>query len=175
MKKMDFFEVVNKRKAVRKYFPGKKIPDDNIQKILETVSLAPSARNLQSYKIFVAKTPKVINKIFQVCYNQRLDFVKNAALILIFCTDPGKAEEHFGERGKKLYALQDATIAATYAILTATALGYASCWVGNFKEEEIKKILNTKLHPVAAIIIGFPDENPERKPRKPLDILADFI
>lgn len=172
---MDFFEVVAKRKAVRRYVPGKKIPKSDLRKILETVSLAPSARNLQSYKIFVAKTPKVTNKIFQVCYNQRSDFIKNAALILIFCTDPRKAEEHFGERGKKLYALQDATIAATYAILAATALGFASCWVGNFKEEEIKKILNTKLHPIAAIIIGYSTDQPERPERKPIKLLAEFI
>ena len=172
---MEFFEVIEKRRAVRKYLPGKKIPIKDVNTILETVSLAPSARNLQSYKIFVAKTEDVINKIFQVYYNQRSDFIKNAALILIFCTDPVRAKEQFGERGEKLYSLQDATIAASFALLTATALGYASCWVGNFAEGEMQKILGTKLRPVASIIIGYADEYPERSPRKPLHSLAEFI
>lgn len=172
---MEFFEVIQKRRAVRKYVPGKKIPLEDINKILQTVNLAPSARNLQSYKIFVARTKNMINKIFRVYYNQRSDFIKNAALILIFCTDPTRAKEQFGERGEKLYSLQDATIATSFALLTATALGYASCWVGNFAEREMQKILGTKLRPIATIIIGYSHEQPERPFRKSLHSLAEFI
>lgn len=172
---MDFFKVITKRQSIKKYLPGKTIPDKDINKILEMVSLAPSAKNLQSYKIFVAKDREPIEKLFPCYYNQRSDFIKNAALILIFCQDPNQAEEHFGERGKNLYSLQDATISATYAMLTATALGYGSCWVGNFETDEVQKVLKTTLIPVASIIIGYPDENISRKKRKPLDLLAEVI
>jgi len=172
---MDFFEVVKKRKAIRKYIAGRQIPEADIAKILETASLAPSARNLQGYKIFAAKTPTAAEKIFKACYNQRSDFIKNAALILVFCTDPEATINQFGARGEKLYALQDATIAATFALLSATALGYASCWVGNFREKEIQEILQTPLLPVAAIVIGYSEEHPERPPRKPLEYLAKAI
>lgn len=167
--------MVDKRKSVRSYIAGKTIPKKDIDKILQTVSLAPSAKNLQSCKIFVADNYTSVNKIFPCFFNQRPDFIKNAAVILVFCTNPKQAEEYFGERGKTLYALQDATIAATYAVLAATALGYASCWVGNFKEDEMQKALNTDLRPIAAIIIGYSQENPERQPRKPLNILAEII
>ena len=172
---MDFLEVVNKRKAVRKYLPNKKIPPDNVQKILETISLAPSAKNLQSYKVFAVEKSGIIAQVSKACYSQKENFIQNAALILIFCTDSDKAVEYFGERGESLYTLQDATIAATYAILAAANFGYASCWVGNFKEEEVKKILKTDLRPVAVIVIGYPNEEPERKERKPLNLLAEFI
>lgn len=171
---MEFFEVVQKRKAIRKYLPGKTIPQKDIDRILDTINLAPSAKHLQSFKVFVVKSKAGIEKIFQSCYNQQPDFIRNAALILIFCTDPKNAIEYFGERGN-MYALQDATIAATFTMLVATDLGYDSCWVGNFKENGVKKALKTNLTPVAAIIIGISNEDPVRPDRKPLDILSETI
>lgn len=171
---MDFFDVINKRKAVRKYTPDKKIPENDINKILNTANLAPSAKHLQSYKIFVAKSKKAREGIFHSCYNQKSDFVRNASVILIFCKDSKDAQVQFGERGK-LYSLQDATIAASYSMLAATALGYGSCWVGNFNEEEVKKVLNTSLIPIAVIVIGFSNENPERPLRKSIETLAEII
>lgn len=172
---MNFFQVIQKRKAIRKFLPGKSIPKEDVQKILETINLAPSAKNLQSYKVFVAKDKQSIKKISFICYNQKEDFIRNAALILVFCIDPKKAEEDFGERGRQLYTVQDASIAATFSILTATALGYGSCWIGNFREEEMKEFLKTNLKPVSVIVIGYPDEDPPQKPRKPLKELAKFV
>jgi nitroreductase len=172
---MEFFDVIQKRKAIRKFKSNHGIADTDLTKLLETISLAPSARNLQGYKVFIATSKEKIEQIYNSCYNQRSDFINNAALILVFCTDPKKSIEMFGKRGENLYALQDATIAASYAQLTATALGYGSCWVGNFKEDEIKKIVQTDLTPISLIIIGIPDENPERNPRKSLDQISQIV
>lgn len=172
---MEFFEVIKKRKAVRKFIPQKKIQKEDVDKILKAVDLAPSAKNLQSYKLFIVQSENIIGEVSQACYSQKADFIRNAALILIFCTDPKSATEYFGERGEKLYSLQDATIAGTYAILAATDLGYSSCWVGNFDDGNMQRVLRTRLKPVAAIIIGYSNEDPQRPPRKQLDILAKFI
>lgn len=172
---MDFFQVVNKRKAIRNFIPHKKIPLKDIRKIIKTVDLAPSAGNLQAYKVFVVEDEFNRERLYKACYNQRSDFIKNASLILVFCTDPDQSKEKYGKRGEELYTLQDTTIAATFIMLAATALGYASCWVGSFKEQEICKILNTSLKPVAAITIGYTDENPVRPKRKPLSALIKYL
>jgi len=169
---MDFFQVIRQRKAVRKFVPQKKIPPQDVKKILETINLAPSAGNLQSYQAFVAEDDLTKEKIYRACYNQRSNFIQNSSLILIFCTDPNQLKDKYGQRGKKLYALQDATIAATFAMLTATALGYATCWVGSFQDKELQEILKTRLTPVAAIIIGYQAENPQRPSRRPLGFLV---
>jgi len=94
---------------------------------------------------------------------------------LIFCLDPEMSEKQFGERGKNLYSLQDATIAATFAMLTATALGYATCWVGNFDELEVKRVLKTSLRPVASIIVGYSKENPNRPERNKAKTISEII
>ncbi len=172
---MDFFQVIRQRKAVRKFVPQKKIPPQDVKKILETINLAPSAGNLQSYQVFVAEDDLTKEKIYQVCYNQRSDFIQNSSLILIFCADPNQLKDKYGQRGKELYTLQDATIAATFAMLAATALGYATCWVGSFQDRELQKILKTQLAPVAVIIIGDAAETPERPKRKPLSSIIKHL
>ncbi|OGF99660.1 hypothetical protein A2Y99_01325 [Candidatus Gottesmanbacteria bacterium RBG_13_37_7] len=171
---MDFLEVVRKRKTVRKYIVGKVISDKDIRKILDIINLAPSAKNLQSFKVLVVKSPKKRLEVAKACYNQRSDFVQNASLILVFCSDPGLSIDNFGQRGE-FYSLQDATIAASFALLAITECGYSSCWIGNFKEKELQKVLSSKLHPIAIITVGYPDENPERKPRKALTELAQYF
>jgi len=54
-------EVVKKRKAIRKYL-DKSVSDELVSKILETVNLAPSAGNLQAFKILIIKTKSVFDK-----------------------------------------------------------------------------------------------------------------
>jgi nitroreductase len=70
-----------------------------------------------------------------------------------------------------LYALQDATIAASYAQLAAVAAGLASAWVGDFDELAVRAALNipSELRPIALIAIGTAAEVPEETPRRPLD------
>lgn len=172
---MNFFEILKKRKAIRQFFPGKKIPAQDIKKILKVIDFAPSAGNLQSYKVFAICDRGKISRFAEFCSRKNPEFIPSSSLILVFCTDPRAAQERFGERGESLYSLQDATIAVSFAMLAATACGYGTCWVGAFEEEKVKKILRTKLRPVAALVIGYKAEEPARKPRKPQEEMVKFI
>jgi nitroreductase len=172
---MNLFQILEKRKSIRQFIPGKKIPDGDIKKILKVINLAPSAGNLQSYKVFAIKNKDKRIGFAKFCNRQNPEFIPSSSLILVFCTNPKNAKERFGVRGENLYSVQDATIAASFAVLAATALGYGSCWVGSFQEEPVKKILRTKLLPVAALIIGFGNEDPERKARKPQEEMVEYI
>jgi len=172
---MDFKTVINNRKAVRRFIPNKRISDQDIQTILKTVNLAPSAGNMQSFRIFVVKSKKSIGKIFETVNRKSSDFIPNAVAIFVFCADPEKSATRFGDRAHSLFAIQDATIAATYAILTATDLGYATCWVGSFQEELMKDAVDTNLTPVAAIVLGYPAESPTHPPRKEIHDIVKIL
>ena len=93
---------------------------------------------------------------------------------MVFCVN-AKASAKYGKRGETLYCIQDATIAAAYSQLAATALGFSSVWVGSFDEEEAKRVLKTDLRPVAIICFGYPDESPYATPRKSLDEVFEEI
>jgi len=63
---------------------------------------------------------------------------------------------------------QDPMIAVEHIILAATALGYGTCWIGAFNEDEVKRILKIpkNLAVIALLPIGVPDESPPPRPRK---------
>jgi nitroreductase len=99
------------------------------------------------------------------------DFLAEAPIVLAFCANPGRNEDRYRKRGAALYCIQDATIAAAYAQLAASALGLASCWVGAFDETAVARVLRAPppIRPVALIALGYAAEAPERPRRWPLD------
>lgn len=169
IKIMDFEEVVRKRQSIRR-FEEKEIPEEKIRNILELANLSPSAGNLQARKVFLIKDKETKERI-----TSGRDFISEAGVVLVVCADQNESAE-YGEWGRELYSIQDATIFTSYLQLAATSLGLASCWVGAFDEEEIKRILNIPegLKPIAILPIGYPAEKPTRTPRKKLeDIVLD--
>ncbi|HJK26999.1 MAG TPA: nitroreductase family protein, partial [Methanocorpusculum sp.] len=66
-----------------------------------------------------------------------------------------------------MFAVEDATIAATYMMLAAHARRLHTCWVGAFDDGEVKGILDLPAHirPVALLCVGrgeAPSRGPER-------------
>ncbi|MEM5829537.1 MAG: nitroreductase family protein [Candidatus Aenigmatarchaeota archaeon] len=168
---MEFFNVLKKRRSVRA-FTSRPIEESKIRQILEASNSAPSAGNLQSYEIFLVVDEKKKRELALASFAQ--SFVAEAPLVLVFCANPVRAEKRYGKRGRNLYCIQDATIAATYAQLAAVDLGLASCWVGAFDEKEILRILGNPadLIPVAVIPIGYPAEEPKPTSRRKLEELV---
>lgn len=80
-----------------------------------------------------------------------------------------------GMRGEHLFSIQDATIAASYAQLAATALGLASVWIGNFNEKSVQKIIKTTLRPISILPIGYPHESPQSKKTKKINEIVRSI
>lgn len=160
---MDFFEVIEKRRSVRAYL-SRDVEEDKLKKVLDAALQAPSAGNLQAYRIFLTKNPEMRERLAEASFGQQ--FVAEAPVVLVFCALPEKSSARYGKRGAELYCIQDATIAASYAQLAATALGLATCWVGAFDDDAVKKILALKKErPVAILPLGYAAETP-RKPKR---------
>jgi nitroreductase len=178
-KELSFFKTVEKRRSVRS-FSKKPVEKSKIQKILRTAWMSPSAMGMQNFKIFVVEEQRKKEKLVKATYDQ--EYV-NSNLVLIFCTD-SKRIKFMGNRGKQLLSVQDATIAASYSQLAATALGLSSVWVGHFasysqlaatalglssvwvghfKEKAVAEIIKTKLRPVVILPIGYANEKPKAK------------
>lgn len=162
---MEFFDVVEKRRSIRA-FKNKEVEKEKLDKILNAIYLAPSAGNLQSRKILVITKQEEKKKLCEASLGQNC--LKEAPVILVFFAIPKESEQKFGARGRDLYAIQDATIACTFAELAATALGLASVWVGAFHEDSIKKALNAPIGyvPIAMLPIGYANEEPKERTRK---------
>lgn len=170
----DFFETVRHRRSVRKYQSGRPIEEEKLHAILETACAAPSAGDLQSYRIMVVTDYQERDALRHAAHEQ--SFLAEAPICLVFCADAARAGERYGERGSKLYALQDATIATAYAQLAVVAAGLGSTWIGDFDQEKVSKLLKLKenLCPVALLSIGYPAELPPLTPRRLLSEVVSF-
>jgi nitroreductase len=165
----DFFETVRHRHSIRKFRDDLPVETEKLHAILEMACAAPSAGDLQSYRIYVIQDAAKRELLSKATMNQ--PFIADAPVSLLFCSDPQRAASKYGARGEKLYALQDATIAATYAQLAIVAAGLGSTWVGQFDEEKLKASLGLEagLEPVAILCVGYPAELPEESPRRHLN------
>ncbi|GAB4357892.1 MAG: nitroreductase family protein [Gammaproteobacteria bacterium] len=171
----DFFETVRHRHSVRKYYPDMPVEEEKLHAILEMACAAPTAGDLQSYRIIAVKDAETREAICRSTKEQ--DFLCQAPVNLIFCADTRRAEQAYGERGKTLYAIQDATIAAAYAQLAIVAAGLGTAWVGYFDEAALSETLKLDegVRPIAIITVGYPAELPEPTPRRPLDEIVKVV
>ena len=149
--KIIFFDLISARHSVRA-FKEKLLSDESIERILTATNKAPSAGNLQSYKIFIVIKKEDKMKLAIAAHEQK--FIESASVVLVFCADPTTASKEYGSRGKELYCMQDATIACSYAQLAAHALGLSSVWVGSFDEKKVSESLSPQndLRPVSMLV-----------------------
>ena len=169
---MDFLHFADERYSCRK-FSDREVEQEKIDKILEAAIAAPTAVNLQPYKIWVVREPKNIDKI-----KLSTQFTFGAKLILIV----GANEQEGWVRGfdKKHFAQIDASIVATHIILAAQSLGLGSTWVGYFENVKLKsmfpKINDYEI--VGLFPIGYPadDAKPATRhtDRKPVEELVEY-
>lgn len=161
---MEFQRLVELRHSVRKY-SADPVDPAAIERILHAVSRAPSAGNLQAYRICVVRSVRKRRALAIAAGDQ--EFLSDAPIDLVFFADPERSATRYGNRGRSLYAIQDATIAAAFAMLAATDEGLASVWVGAFDESAVRTTCaESELHPVAILAIGHPAERPEETSRR---------
>jgi nitroreductase len=164
---MDYFEVVQSRHSIRSY-SSQPVEEEKLQKILAAANQAPSAGNLQGYEIFVVRKHEQRQALVNAALGQ--EFLAEAPLALVFCANPERSATRYRERGVNLYCIQDATIACTFAMLAATALGLSTVWVGAFQEEPVRAAagIPPDLLPVAVLPVGYAAGEPRIRPRREL-------
>lgn len=167
---MEFFETIVKRCSIRA-FKKEPVEEWKINRLLEVANLAPSAGDLQAYEIIIVKDDERKRRLSEAALGQ--DFIAEAPVVFVFLSNPRRSARRYGKRGIEIYCLQDATIAAAYLQLAATALGLGSVWVGAFYDDEVSECVNAgELKPVAIIPVGYPDEEPIITPRRGVSNLA---
>jgi nitroreductase len=168
---MEFFEVIRGRRAVRAFQPTA-IPAEMLETVLASANAAPSACNLQAYEIYVVTDERQRKALAEAARHQ--SFLAGAPVLLVFCTHAARSVERYAKRGEILFTIQDATIACTFAMLAATALGLATVWIGSFDAGEVARIAGapTGVEPVAILPLGYAAEEPPQPARRPLEDLV---
>jgi len=161
MNEKSFFTLLKKRRSIRA-FKTEKVSDLKLNKILQACDMAPSAAGLQSFEIYQIKNNEIKKRLVNAAKDQA--FISEAPTLLVFCANPARSIERFGERSN-LFSLQDASIATAYAQLTTYVLGLTTVWIGAFDEKKVSEILHLPegQKPIAMLPIGQGNEKPKEK------------
>ena len=165
---MDVFECIRTRRSVRKYLI-KQVEWDKVGQILDAGRMAPSSGNLQNWQFLVVIDELKKKQIAEASARQY--WMANASVLMIVCEKPEITEKYYGIRGTRLYSIQNCAAAIENMLLMAHALGLATCWVGAFDEEKVKRVCSIpdRARPQAIISIGYADEKPEMPPKLTLE------
>lgn len=175
IEKMEFYDVLKKRRSVRNYDPQKEISDEVLYRILEAGRIAPSAANRQPWKFVVIKDQKIRDAVCR-CYKG--DWLKNAPVILVVV---GRRDRSWVRAKDGHNSIEvDLTIALDHMILAAAAEGVGSCWIMAFDYEILSNVLKLKENEFVSCLtpLGFPPEGypAERIPeRNNLDEIVEII
>jgi len=164
---MDFYEVIKTRRSIRAY-RSDPVPEKTLRKVLEAARIAPSGSNRQPWKFIVVKDKNLKEKIAQLCYGQH--FISQAPIVIVACGY--NIHYNRGDYMGDYSMLVDVTIAMDHLILAARAEGLGTCWIGSFKNDEIKKLLKIppEVQVVALTPLGYPKEEfSSVTQRKPLE------
>ena len=82
---MDFFEVAEKRRSIRRFKP-EVFPEELVRKALECAILAPNSSNTQTWDFHWVKTPDLKQKLVEACLSQSA--AKTASHLVVVTADP---------------------------------------------------------------------------------------
>jgi len=164
-------ENIMTRRSIRKFLKND-VPDADLMNLLDAARYAPSAGNKQPWEFIIVRDPKVKAILAEAAENQK--WLLDAPVIIVACENVKLAGSRYGERGAKLYGIQDVAAAIENLLLAANALGLGACWVGSFSEVKVAGSLRCPefVRPCALIAVGWPAEAPEKSVRHDA---SDFV
>ncbi len=170
---MDLFEVIHRRRSVRKFRPDP-VSAETLHRVLDAARWAPSAGNMQSAEFIIVRDDQIKQQLVGAALGQ--SFIAQAPVVIVACADTQRSAIKFGERGKILYSIQETAAAVQNLVLAAHDLGLSTCWVGAFFEDKVAEILGVPpgVVPMAIIPLGYSDSKPLAPPRSDLTEMIHF-
>lgn len=165
---MDVYEAIEKRCSVRAY-QAREVQEDTLLRVLNAGRLAPSARNLQTWKFVVVRDPEVRARLAEAAEQP---FVGEAPVVVaVVALDPDSTMFCGIPRGPV-----DCAIAIDHMTLAAVTEGLGTCWIGHFAQDACKAILNVpeSAKIIEMMVLGYPASPGGAKSRKPLEEIVCY-
>jgi len=158
---MDFLEVIEKRKSIRKY-SDKPVEREVLDAIVRIAQTAPSSRNSKSSAFMIVEDRDTLDAL-----SQMRDYgaapLKNAQAAIVVMGDTSKTD----------LWVDNCAISATMVCLAVTSADLAGCWIhindrpclkdepeGPKAGDYVAELLGIKegMRPYCAVAIGYPEE-----------------
>ncbi len=162
----EIFELIKKRRSIRRFDKAKEIPKDIVLKIIEAGSYAPSGHNNQPWRFSIIKDELMKARISDLTVYGNI--VKSANVLIAVFLDYA----HSYDRDKDLMAIG---ACIENMLLFISSLGLGAVWLGEIlrNKDKVKELLQIEGEKelVAVIAIGYPIQTPKSPGRKPVEEL----
>jgi nitroreductase len=172
-------EILKSHRSIRK-FTDEKIDQSIIDQLVQCGQAAATSSNVQAVTTIQVHDPDKRAKLAELAGGQ--PYVARASTFLVYCADMNRPKfacerqggdfspgmtEHF------IIATVDVALAAQNTVVAAESLGYGICYIGGLRNNpaDVSELLGLPEHvyPVFGLCIGHPAQDPEVKPRMPLE------
>ena len=180
---MDAKTLISTRRSIRK-FSDKAVSKELIAEAVAIAADAPSWKNSQTAAYIAILDPAIKAEIAEKAtftFSKNKNNINGAPALIVLTTRDGiSGYEPNGDpttsKGSHWQSF-DAGIAAQTFCLAAHELGLGTVILGIFDEARVKEILGLEngISVSALIPVGYPDEAPDRRPRKSVDELLTVI
>lgn len=159
---MDFKDLIQKRRSIRKYTEEELTPEE-VQTILRAGLMSPTSKSTRAWQFIVVDDKDTIEKLSQ-CKAAGAEFVNGAPLAVVVLMDKTATDVW----------VEDASIAAVSMQYQAADLGLGSCWAqlrlrrledGTPTDDVLRLLFGYPENMEAECIIAFGHPAIERKPQ----------
>jgi nitroreductase len=172
----DFFSLIKNRTSCRDYLE-KPVSDESLKACLEAARLAPSACNKQPWRFIAVRDPGLRKEMCDKALlpGISMPWLGKAPVIVVLCAEKSLLTHSLAPMfsGVK-YHLIDIGIAGEHFVLAAESQGLGTCWIGWFKPNATRKILNIprNMEILSLISVGYPASRSEPRSRLSLEEIS---
>jgi nitroreductase len=171
------------------------VPDEVLEQILHAATLAPSGKNKQPWRFFVVKEDKraemvhIMREGIAHLEGQGVNTgsskwsanIMERAPVTVFVfnayAEYAEPPKDIGDVMMNLVDVQSIGAAIQNMLLAAQELGMGSLWICDvfYAYEELCTWLGQAKQMIAAVSFGYPDEQPNARPRKPVSEVTKWV
>lgn len=177
---MEFQELIEKRRSIRKYSTDGKVSRDDILTVIKAAQEAPSWKNSQTGRYYCILSEDMTERFREECLPE-LNRTKsqNAALIVTTFVRDRAGFQKDGSPDNELgngWGCYDLGLQNENLILKASELGYSTLIMGIRDADNIRKLLDIPQEEiiVAVIAVGKAAEEPARPKRGEIEEIVRF-
>lgn len=167
-----------RHRSVRR-FTDEPVGRERLELIIRSAQMASTSSNMQAYSVIAVDDPDKRRQIAEWAGGQR--HVEQAPVFLVWCADLYRFGEAVRMHGGSfeptleyfIVSTVDAALAAQNAAVAAESLGLGIVYIGGIRNRlsDVAELLQVPplVYPVFGMCIGVPADDPDIRPRLPLE------
>jgi len=192
---MNTLEAIAQRRSIRK-FKDTPVPDELVEKVLSAAVQAPSGENRQPWRFYVVKEDKRAEMVrimregiekregegMSPVSSKHTARIMEQAPVTIFVFNPfyeedTERESAFTDVVFNVVDVQSVGAAIQNLLLAALEYDLGTLWICDvfYAYDELRAWLGETHQMVAAVLLGYPDQSPHARPRKPVGEVTRWL